>query len=95
MQTKEFTDTFLKIMVLARENRGALMCAEALPWKCHRILISDTLVARNVRVLHIISKDSTITHRLNETAHVEGKKVTYPLYSRETSQRTLGDFKNA
>jgi len=95
MQTKEFTDTFLKIMVLARENRVALMCAEALPWKCHRILISDTLVTRHVRVLHIISKDSTITHRLNETAHVEGKKVTYPLYSKETSQRTLGDFKTA
>ncbi len=93
MQTKEFTDTLLRILVLARENQVALMCAEALPWKCHRILISDMLVARHVCVLHIISKNSTIAHRLNETASVEGKKVTYPLYSKETSQKTLGDFK--
>lgn len=92
MQTKEFTDQLLKIMALARENCLAIMCAEALPWRCHRNLISDALVARHVRVEHIISKDSTITHQLSETAHVEGTKVTYPLYSKETPQRTLGDF---
>jgi uncharacterized protein (DUF488 family) len=95
MQTKEFTDALLKIMALARENCLALMCAEALPWKCHRILISDALVARHVRVLHIIGKDSTITHQLNELAHVEGSQVTYPLYRKETPQRTLGDFGSA
>jgi uncharacterized protein (DUF488 family) len=92
MQTKDFTDTLLKIMVLAREHRVALMCAEALPWKCHRSLISDALVARHVRVLHIISKTGTSTHELNELAHVEGNKVTYPLYKKETPQKTLGDF---
>ncbi len=95
MQTKEFTEALLKIVALARENRVALMCAEALPWRCHRNLISDALVARHVRVLHIISKTSTITHQLSETAHVEGTKVTYPLYSKETPQRTLGDFGSA
>ena len=41
MQTKEFTDSLLKIIALARENCLALMCAEALPWRCHRSLISD------------------------------------------------------
>jgi uncharacterized protein (DUF488 family) len=92
MQTKEFTDALLKIMALARENRVALMCAEALPWKCHRILISDGLVARHVKVLHIISKTDTITHQLNEMAKVDGGKVTYPLYTKESPQRTLGDF---
>ena len=95
MQTKEFTDALLKIMALARENQIALMCAEALPWRCHRNLISDALVARHVRVLHIISKTSTINHELSETAHVEGNKVTYPLYNKETPQRTLGDFSTA
>lgn len=95
MQTKEFTDALLKIVVLARENCVALMCAEALPWKCHRNLISDALVARRVRVLHIISKTDTITHELSEAAHVEGTKVTYPLYVKETPQRTLGDFSSA
>ncbi len=92
MQTKEFTEALLKVVALARENRLALMCAEALPWKCHRILISDALVARHVRVLHIISKTDTITHQLNELAQVEGGKVSYPLYVKESPQRTLGDF---
>jgi uncharacterized protein (DUF488 family) len=92
MQTKDFADALLKILALARENRLALMCAEALPWKCHRNLIADALVARHVKVLHIISKTGTITHQLSEAAHVEGTKVAYPLYPKETPQRTLGDF---
>lgn len=92
MQTKEFTDALLKIMSLAREYRVALMCAEALPWNCHRSLISDALVAKHFRVLHIISKTGIITHELNELADIEGNRVTYPLYKKETSQRMLGDF---
>ncbi|MCJ7793336.1 DUF488 domain-containing protein [Candidatus Bathyarchaeota archaeon] len=92
MQTKEFTDNLLKIIALARENCLALMCAEALPWRCHRSLISDALVARHVKVEHIISATSLINHHLNEMAHVEGTKITYPLFAKETPQRTLGDF---
>jgi uncharacterized protein (DUF488 family) len=92
MQTKEFTEQLLKIMVLAQENRLVLMCAEALPYKCHRILISDVLTARHVRVLHIISKENTVTHKINELAHVDGVRVSYPLYTKETPQRTLSDF---
>jgi len=92
MQTKEFTDNLLKITALERENCLALMCAEALPWRCHRSLISDALVVRHVKVLHIISKDNTITHELTEFAHVEGNQITYPLFTKETPQRTLGDF---
>ena len=95
MQTQEFTDNLLKIVSLARENHLALMCAEALPWRCHRSLISDALVIRHIKVEHIISKDSTISHRLNEMAHVEGTKITYPLYTKETPQRTLNDFSSA
>ena len=94
MQTKEFTDNLLKIIALARENRLVLMCAEALPWRCHRNLISDALVIRHVKVEHVISKDSIINHELNEMAHVEGTKITYPLFTKETPQRTLGDFGN-
>jgi uncharacterized protein (DUF488 family) len=92
MQTKEFTDGLLKIVALARENHLALMCAEALPWRCHRSLISDALVARHIKVQHIITATSIINHELNEIAQVEGTKITYPLYSKETPQRTLGDF---
>jgi uncharacterized protein (DUF488 family) len=92
MQTQEFTDSLLKIVALARESRLVLMCAEALPWRCHRNLISDALVVRHMRVEHIISKDSVINHELNSLAQVEGTKITYPLYPKETPQRTLGDF---
>ena len=95
MQTKEFTENLLKLVVMAKENCLAIMCAEALPWRCHRNLISDALVVRHVKVLHIISKDNTISHQLNEMAHVEGTKITYPLFSKETPQRTLGDFGTA
>jgi uncharacterized protein (DUF488 family) len=92
MQTKEFTDNLLKIIALVRENRLALMCAEALPWRCHRSLISDALVVRHVKVEHIIGATSLINHQLNEMAHVEGTKITYPLFTKETPQRALSDF---
>jgi uncharacterized protein (DUF488 family) len=92
MQTKEFTDNLLKIVALARENRLGLMCAEALPWRCHRSLISDALVVRHVKVEHILSATSYLSHQLNEMAQVEGTKITYPLFTKETPQRTLGDF---
>jgi uncharacterized protein (DUF488 family) len=92
MQTKEFTEALLKLIALARENCLAIMCAEALPWRCHRGLISDALVARHIRVLHIINKTNTITHELNEMAHVEGNTITYPLYTKEKAQKKLGDF---
>jgi uncharacterized protein (DUF488 family) len=92
MQTKEFTDNLLKIIALARENCLALMCAEALPWRCHRSLISDALIVRHVKVSHIISKNSALRHELTEFANVEGTQITYPLFTKETSQRTLADY---
>ncbi len=92
MQTPEFNVHLLKIVALARENRLVLMCAEALPWRCHRNLLSDALVVHHVKVEHIISKDSAINHELNELAHIEGTKITYPLFIKETPQRTLSDF---
>jgi uncharacterized protein (DUF488 family) len=95
MQTPEFNVNLLKIVALARENRLALMCAEALPWRCHRNLISDALVVRHIKVEHIISKDSVINHELNSLAQVEGTKITYPLFNKENPQRTLGDFGTA
>jgi len=92
MQTKEFTENLLKIIALARENRLALMCAEALPWRCHRSLISDALVVRHLKVEHIIGESSCLNHELSEMARVEGNQITYPLFTKETPQRTLGDF---
>jgi len=95
MQTKEFTEQLLHLMALARENCLAVMCAEALPWRCHRSLIADALVVRNVKVDHIISKNSVTKHDLTEWAQVEGTKITYPLFTKETPQKTLGDFSSS
>jgi uncharacterized protein (DUF488 family) len=92
MQTKEFIENLLNLIALARENRVAIMCAEALPWRCHRSLIADALVVRHIQVEHILTMDNSIPHKLSEWAHVEGTKITYPLFTKETPQRHLGDF---
>lgn len=92
MQTKEFSEQLLNLMALARKDCVAIMCAEAVPWRCHRSLIADALVVRNVRVEHIIGKDSCLSHKLSEWAHVEGTNITYPLFTKETPQRSLSDF---
>ncbi len=94
MQTKEFTENLLKIIALAQENLLALMCAEALPWRCHRSLISDALVVRHIKVQHIISVTSLINHEVSEMAQVEGTKITYPLFTKETPQRNTMRFRN-
>jgi uncharacterized protein (DUF488 family) len=92
MQTKEFTENLLNLIALARENCLAIMCAEALPWRCHRSLIADALVVRHIKVEHILNAESSISHKLTEWAQVEGTKITYPLFTKETPQRLLGDF---
>lgn len=92
MQTKEFTEELLKIVVLAKEHTVAIMCAEAAPWRCHRALISDSLIARHMKVKHILNAENYTNHELTTFAHVEGTKVTYPLFTKEKPQKTLTDF---
>jgi uncharacterized protein (DUF488 family) len=92
MQTKEFTENLLRLVALARENCAAIMCAEAVPWRCHRSLLSDALVIRHIKVIHILTEVGQSTHELTSFAHVERTKVTYPLFVKEKPQRTLADF---
>jgi uncharacterized protein (DUF488 family) len=92
MQTREFTENLLKLVALIRENCVAIMCAEAMPWRCHRSLIADALLVRHVKVKHILNTNSHINHELTPFAYVEGIKITYPLYVKENTQRTLADF---
>ena len=92
MQTKEFADYLLRLLALARENCLVIMCAEAVPWRCHRILLSDALLAKHVRVKHILAETSCLNHELTSFAQVEGTKVTYPLFAKEKKQKTLVDF---
>jgi uncharacterized protein (DUF488 family) len=92
MQTKEFTEHLLELVALIQQNRVALMCAEAAPWRCHRSLLSDALVARGIKVQHILTETSSTTHELTPLANVEGTKVTYSLFVKEKTQKTLFDF---
>jgi len=77
MQTTEFTRSLESLIQLARE-RVAVMCAEAVPWRCHRSLIADALTVRGLRVEHIMTAARSDTHRLSASAHVEGTRITYP-----------------
>ncbi len=78
MQTAEFETALEELMRVARNERTAIMCAEAVPWRCHRSLIADALVARGVGVEEIVGTASSRTHALASWAHVEGSRVTYP-----------------
>jgi uncharacterized protein (DUF488 family) len=78
MQTAEFATGLDQLLSLAMQWRVAIMCAEAVPWRCHRSLIADALFARGVSVEHIISAGHTQTHRPTPFARMEGLCVTYP-----------------
>ncbi len=78
MQTHEFQAALERLIALAGEKPLAIMCAEAVPWRCHRGLIADALTARGVEVRHIVSRTAAKPHVLNPMAVVKGKSVTYP-----------------
>ncbi len=78
MQTDEFEESLDSLIDHARHDRTALMCVEAVPWRCHRSLIADALGVRGIRVEHILSGVRTQTHTLTPWARVWGKRITYP-----------------
>lgn len=78
MQTAEFDENLSRLMALARSSRVALMCAEALPWRCHRSLVSDALAVRRVKVGHIFGRAHCEAHRITSQARAEGSWITYP-----------------
>ena len=78
MQTPEFKQNLDELIRLAHLDRCALMCAEAVPWRCHRSLIADALLARGIRTEHIMSATHRQTHTLTPFAKVQGYAITYP-----------------
>jgi uncharacterized protein (DUF488 family) len=78
MQTDEFAESLDSLIDRARKDRVAMMCAEAVPWRCHRSLIADAMAVRGIRVEHILSAVRTQTHILTPWARVRGKRITYP-----------------
>jgi uncharacterized protein (DUF488 family) len=78
MQTEEFSTAIDQLVERGRANNSAIMCAEAVPWRCHRSLIGDALLVRNVEVLDIMTEKSAKPHTLTSFARVEGDRVWYP-----------------
>lgn len=82
MQTPAFALALEELVALAAAGDVAIMCVEAVPWRCHRSLIADALAARGVEVLNVVSKGSATPHRLTPFARVEDGRVTYPAEGR-------------
>lgn len=78
MQTPEFAGNVEQVATLAARERCVLMCAEAVPWRCHRSLIADALLVRGVQVEDIIGAKGRKPHVLTPWAHVDGMRITYP-----------------
>jgi uncharacterized protein (DUF488 family) len=77
MQTPEFEVALRTLLDVAEGGRTAIMCAEGVPWHCHRSLIADALTARGVAVVHLVGGGER-EHTLTAGALVEGKSVSYP-----------------
>lgn len=78
MQTPAFEVNIQMLMEQAQQGRMALMCAEAVPWRCHRSLIADALTVRGVEVEHILSATHRQLHTLTPWAQVNGSQLIYP-----------------
>jgi uncharacterized protein (DUF488 family) len=77
METADFRAGAGRLLELAGAARTAIMCAERLPWECHRNLISDSLVARGVQVLHLMGPGESREHALNPVARQDGERLIY------------------
>lgn len=79
MQTKEFKRALKDLMVFAKTKRVVIMCAEAVPWRCHRSMIGDALILHHFSVLDIFAKGKQKPHPLTPFGVVKGKNIIYPL----------------
>jgi uncharacterized protein (DUF488 family) len=78
MQTEEFAEGMDQLEKLAKDKQVAIMCAEALPWRCHRSMIGDALLVRKHKVIDIFDIKKTQDEKLTSFAKVKGKTITYP-----------------
>ncbi|WP_248488890.1 DUF488 family protein [Tsukamurella sp. PLM1] len=78
MDTPEFARGLAALIEIARERRPAIMCSEAVPWRCHRRLVTDALLVAGIDVLDIMSATSTRPATLTRHARLEGERLTYP-----------------
>jgi uncharacterized protein (DUF488 family) len=91
MQTAEFAENVEAVVDLARTTRCVLMCAESVPWRCHRSMVADALLVRGVGVEHIINQQRRRAHALTPFARVDGTRITYPQEQVQGVQGTQAD----
>jgi uncharacterized protein (DUF488 family) len=87
MQTPEFEQSLDELIQLVNQERIVLMCAEAVPWRCHRSLIADALLVRGIRTEHIMSATRRQVHTLTPFARVRGTAITYPTEALGSAQK--------
>jgi uncharacterized protein (DUF488 family) len=87
MGTSDFAEALNDLVARVGDIPTALLCSEAVPWRCHRSLIADALTVRSFPVEHIMSEAQTKRHALTPFAHVEGEQITYPLPLISSSQQ--------
>jgi uncharacterized protein (DUF488 family) len=78
MLTEGFEVGLSELFALTASGQVAIMCAEAVPWRCHRSLVADALKARGAVVEHIMTPDRANPHRLTSFARIRGTRITYP-----------------
>jgi uncharacterized protein (DUF488 family) len=78
MSSNEFSTALAELAAAAAERRTAMMCSEAVPWRCHRRLVSDALIVRGWKVFDIVGQGPARPHALTPFAHVEQGRLTYP-----------------
>ena len=89
MQTPEFTESLDQLLALADKERIAIMCAEAVPWRCHRSLIGDALTIRGMRVEDIMTPTRRQLHKLTPFAQVRKGALTYPAVTLEQTSESV------
>ena len=77
MATEEFRRALDRLIETGGGRRTAIMCAERLPWECHRYLVSDSLVARGIRVVHLMSVGESREHTLSRLVRNDGDRLVY------------------
>ena len=77
METEEFRAGLEQLIRLAEARPTAVMCAEAVPWRCHRQLVADALVARGLAVMHVLGPGAPKPHALSRHARLDGGRIVY------------------
>ncbi len=90
MQTAEFAEGVEELVGLAKGDTTAIMCAEAVPWRCHRSLVGDALLVRDIKVMDIIGSTNISEHTLTSFAVVDGLRITYPAERSSSSSDSTG-----